>query len=247
VSTLHTPIRRGSEIEILLECPQLQIDSPTHVVVWRGIEERCAFLAKIPQSTNAESVFPIVVVSINGVPVGRIRFRLQHAAHNREHPHTNIGATNQGKLQRATAAQATLYRRAFVSYCNKDVGDVIRIVQGLRAGNPNLEFFQDIDTLRPGEVWRDEILDFIRRSDLFLLIWSSAARASKEVSTEIACALLQQKNSPLEHPDIMPIPIEGPPLPEPPEDLKGKLNFRDRLQWIKTAEDGARMSQERKD
>ena len=72
-----------------------------------------------------------------------------------------------------------MYRHAFLSYASENRIDVLRVAQGLRAANPRLTFFQDIDSLRPGDDWKAEIIHHIDACDLFLLFWSTPASKSE--------------------------------------------------------------------
>jgi hypothetical protein len=68
----------------------------------------------------------------------------------------------------------------------------------------------------------------IDECDLSLLFWSSAAKASEWVLKEAGYALNRQKGDPNAPPDIHPVIIEGPPVPEPPPELRHLL-FNDPL------------------
>ena len=106
-------------------------------------------------------------------------------------------------------------------------GMAVKSGSTLRLGDPEGPSF-------PGERWKQRVLDEIDRSDVFFLFWSSHARASQEVSNEIKHALKRQALSREDLPDIKPIVLEGPPPPEPPEELR-HLHFNDPLIYVLAA------------
>jgi hypothetical protein len=106
---------------------------------------------------------------------------------------------------------------------------MLKRAQGLKAGGTN--FFNDLLSLEPGERWEKRLYDEIDRCDVFFLFWSSHARASEWVMKETAHALARQAASPDGQPDIVPVIIEGPPSPAPPDSLKA-IHFNDGLIYI---------------
>jgi hypothetical protein len=75
--------------------------------------------------------------------------------------------------------------------------------------------------------------------DVFYLFWSTQAKDSKWVMQEIEYALARSAASPNGEPDIIPVIIEGPPPPTPPETLKD-IHFNDSLIYVLAGLDGAR-------
>ena len=92
-----------------------------------------------------------------------------------------------------------------------------------------LSYFQDILSLDPGDRWEHQLYRHIDSADLFLLFWSSAARESEWVSKEVRYALAR-KGSNDAPPEIMPVVIEEPWPPPPPE--LAHLHFGDHLLYI---------------
>ena len=122
--------------------------------------------------------------------------------------------------------EAIRYRRAFVSYSSQDRAEVLRRVQAFRIAG--LSVLQDVLDLKPGERWERALYHEIDVCDVFLLFWSHAAAASEWVAKEIAYALALKAGSDDRPPAIQPVPIEGPPVPPPPETLR-HLHFNDAL------------------
>jgi TIR domain len=94
-----------------------------------------------------------------------------------------------------------------------------------------LRYFQDVLDLEPGERWSDELERAIREADVFLLFWSSRAKASEWVRREVDFALACQAGDDLSPPEIRPVIIEGPPVIAPWEDL-AHLHFNDRVLYF---------------
>ena len=107
-----------------------------------------------------------------------------------------------------------------------------------------VEVFQDVLDLEPGQRWERELYRRIDECDVVLLFWSNAARDSEWVGREIDYALARQQrerraDDSADMPAIEPLPIEGPPIPAPPDKLK-HLHFNDAMLYVIAGEDGAR-------
>ena len=104
--------------------------------------------------------------------------------------------------------------------------------QGIRVSG--IDFFQDLLSLEPGDQWEKKLYEEIDKCDLFLLFWSTQGKCSPWVMKETAYALARQKKSAGKIPRIMPIIIEGPPPPSPPDELRD-IHFNDYLIYILAA------------
>ena len=89
-----------------------------------------------------------------------------------------------------------------------------------------IRFAQDILSLEPGDKWLPTLLAWIEQSDVFLLFWSSNAKESEWVETEWRHALQLGRQG-----FIRPIVIEGPPIPEPPPELRD-IHFGDKTLYL---------------
>jgi hypothetical protein len=79
-----------------------------------------------------------------------------------------------------------------------------------------IRYFQDLLSLDAGKEWEPLIYRYIDECDVFYLFWSTAAKKSKWVEQEVLHALKRKGDKVESPPEIMPIPIEGPPPVEPP-------------------------------
>ena len=64
--------------------------------------------------------------------------------------------------------------------------------------------------------------------DVFMLFWSTASKESKWVTKEVQYALARKGGDDSRPPEILPIMIEGPPVPLPNPEL-AHLHFNDKL------------------
>jgi hypothetical protein len=212
--SLGMEIERGTKLTLHLAAPGLEVDEPVQDVVWRGSPEAVQFGVTVPRSHSGGNIISTLSASLNGIPLGHIKFKVTIKS--------AIGATDFSELK-PSGISARHYRKAFISYASIDRNEVLKRVQML--SGLGITFFQDVLDLEPGTRWENEIQKHIDDCDLFLLFWSKASRQSTEVMKEIEYAL-QRKHDDSDPPEIMPIPIEGPPPVPPPESLK-HLHFND--------------------
>jgi hypothetical protein len=91
-----------------------------------------------------------------------------------------------------------------------------------------IRYFQDVLKLEPGDRWERKLYLYIDKSDLFLLFWSTKAKESEWVLKEVRYAIKRKGGDESAPPEMIPVIIEGPPVPEPPEEL-AHLHFNDYL------------------
>jgi hypothetical protein len=216
VQTLSTELAWGQRVEILFEGRGLGIDQERQSLTWRGQPSACQFTVSAPKDANGRTFHPRVLVLVDSVPVGSLTFSLKVS-------------------RKETAAielrgdRARRYSYAFLSYASPDRAEVLKRAQGLKAGGTN--FFNDLLSLEPGERWEKRLYEEIDRCDVFYLFWSSHAKTSEWVMKETAHALARQASSADGDPDIVPVIIEGPPTPTPPDSLKA-IHFNDSLIYL---------------
>ena len=89
---------------------------------------------------------------------------------------------------------------------------------------PQLDIFLDVDSLRSGRKWEQELWKVIPSSDVFYLFWSDNARRSEWVEKEWRCALNTRGID-----FIDPFPLASPEKVPPPPELASK-HFNDK--WL---------------
>lgn len=216
-SALDIRLRHGSKLTIMLSEPSLEIERPIQTLSWKGRLEGVNFVVRLP-AAQSEDLFPTVRVSVDDAIVGQVEFKLSIRSSAADSP-TNV-------LQSASPRR---YQRVFFSYSSKDRKKVLEIAQSYRAAG--VAFFQDILDLEPGTRWEKGLYREIDNCDLFLLFWSQSARDSEWVAKEVRYALERQNGSDDRSPDVVPLVLEGPPAPRPPEFLQ-HLHFDD---WMRFA------------
>jgi hypothetical protein len=225
VATLVTEIPRGTHVDILIGGRDLTVDEPLQTVIWRGRPCACQYLVTLPNTPIERTCNLRVTVLLDGAPVGSLRFALK--------VFSAVPAEAMADL-RIRGDTASRYRRAFLSYATPDRPEVLKRAQALRASH--IDFFQDFLSIGPGERWERRLYEEIDHCDLFLLFWSKSAAQSEWVLREAELAVARQNASPNEQPDIAPIILEGPPVPQPIPDSLKHLQFNDYLLYWMAAQ-----------
>lgn len=223
ITTLLLEVAEGQRVDIVLEAAGAVIDTPAQWLVWRGRPIACQFWLAVAADFSARSLAARVVVSVDRAPAGALRFVL---------PVADQAAASRPLEMKGDSARR--YSHAFLSYASPDRAEVLKRAQALKA--LGVSFFQDLLSLEPGQKWEKRLYEEIDRCDLFLLFWSSHAAASKWVVAETERALARQKSKDEALPDIVPIVLEGPPLPKVPENLKA-IHMNDWLRYVIAVEE----------
>jgi len=207
---LNLKVDKGDEVLFVLRVDGCEIDDPTQSIIWQGEIASVEFGVTVLDSFAGKKLMAKLQISVKGIPAGMIKFKIKVETDGLASPAENA------------AIQATNYKNAFISYASPDRNEVLRRTQMLSA--TGISFFQDIMQLKPGELWEQSLYKEIDKCDVFFLFWSSSAKNSKWVMEEYRYAQsLKSQGNAIE---IVPIPIEGPPAPEPPEELS-HLHFND--------------------
>jgi hypothetical protein len=218
--TLAMEIERGGTLSFDLELPGLEIEDPNQMLVWQGVPQAVQFGVRVPDALGPQSIIGTLRVSFAAVPIGHIKFHVEVVQEHTLRPRRDSEALGES---------ARFYRLAFVSYASQDRTEVLKRVQMLSI--VRIPFFQDVLDLEPGQRWERAVYRHIDESDLFLLFWSTAAKQSEWVRKEVQYALERKKGDAAAPPEIIPVPIEGPPPVPPPEELAA-LHFNDRLLYF---------------
>ena len=208
---LTRDVARGSKLAFHLLMPDLSVEEPIEELVWRGDTASVNFEVRVPSKIRVGRVTGVVSVSLDGIPVGKIRFLVEV---------TGLADRVSGSPAK-TENKAVTYENFFVSYASEDRPEVMKRVQML----PLLgqKFFQDILNLDPGDRWERKLYHLIDNSDAVLLFWSSNARKSEWVRRECRYAIEKKGLD-----SILPVVIEGPPSPLPWSEIDS-LHFGDKI------------------
>jgi predicted component of type VI protein secretion system len=214
--SLETAIERGSQLTFHLSMPTLKVTDPVQTLIWRGSIDSVQFAVDIPDDLKVGIQIGTVTISQYSVPIGQISFKLKLSV-------------DKNSQQPNIMGEAKAYKKAFISYASCDRNEVLKRVQML--SRLNIDFFQDLLSLKSGQRWEHEIFHNIDESDVFFLFWSSAAKASQWVMDEVSYAVKLKNGDDSNPPAIVPIIIEGPPPVRPPEEL-AHLHFNDYLMYL---------------
>jgi TIR domain/Carboxypeptidase regulatory-like domain len=215
-TVLDEKVERGSRLTFALQMLGMQVDEPVQVHKWKGDALEVSYIVLVPKDFPPGESFGKVIISLDGIPIGRLHFKTEIVS-----AATEVAAT------KPTAGQMTFYKTAFISYASKDRPEVLKRVQMLKA--QNIPFFQDMISLNPGDRWAKELYKNIDNCDVLYLFWSEAAKESEWVQKEVLYAYELSKDDAM--PDIIPIPIEGPPPVKPPDELNF-LHFNDEFIYL---------------
>jgi hypothetical protein len=189
----------------------------------------------VPPTQGPGNSIGKVTVYLEGTPIGHIRFKIQITAARPlratsatppTEPQPFVGSVALKPEPQPLGDEARRYKQAFVSYAMKDLNEVMKRVQMLERLHVN--FFQDLLNLEPGERWERKLYKHIDACDVFMLFWSTASKESKWVTNEVQYALARKGGDDSRPPEILPIMIEGPPVPLPNPEL-AHLHFNDKL------------------
>ncbi|MBC8426925.1 toll/interleukin-1 receptor domain-containing protein [bacterium] len=216
--TLDGDIQPGQELTFHMEAAGVSIDTPVRTMRWKGETYPVTYEIEVPADYPDPILIGRVRIACDHVPCGRVTFEI--AVTSRELAPDPQSATKDEvhRLKR--------YELAFISYATPDRSEVVKRLPMLTVAG--IEYRQDLLSLEPGDRWEERLYHYIDEADLFLLFWSSAAKTSEWVDREVEHALDRKGGRDENPPDIVPVIIEGPPVPEPPPKLC-HLHFNDSL------------------
>jgi hypothetical protein len=203
-------VAQGSTLSVRLKLEDLIIEDPEDTILWKGEIGKATFAIRTASDARLGSRSGLAEIYINGLRITRIYFIIQ------------IGRKSAEIDQIPTQEQR--YRTAFASYAKEDRYCVSLCIQGLIKGLPNMDIFWDVDSLRSGQKWEQELQRVIPLRDEFYLFWSANALKSKWVEMEWRYALSKRG---LDY--IDPFPLVSPDEVPPPKEL-ASLHFYDR--WV---------------
>ncbi len=184
--------------------------SETKSVVWQGSFTKCSFDYLVPAKLEEDELSCVAMLSVNGVPVGEMRF---------------VTAVVEYPRQWNPEIVSHKYQKVFISYSHKDEEKVKFLHQGLEIGG--IPHFFDRDYLKTGDVFPQVIRDYINSADLFILCWSENASQSEYVQKERLQALERAfpKVQPEKAAKLRIYPMSFNPHAELPIDMRDYYHF----------------------
>src|SRR4051812_18936197 len=96
--------------------------------------------------------------------------------------------------------------KVFVSYSRHDEA-LVKPLAGLLGAAADDAIFLDIESIKPGNLWKDEIERAMRTSSVFILCWCCESERSQFVQYEIRMALKGKEKR------LVPVLLCSTPLP----------------------------------
>lgn len=203
-------VSENAKIKIILHSPDIDIEEKEIIQEWQGDYLNFSFVVKLPKEYQKTQILFNATVYIDNIVATKLNFTVNSASHNQ---------------QKLNVIRKDI-TSAFVSYASQDRKKVASIVFGMKKIRPDLDIFFDVESLRSGDDWEEEIKNEVKNRDLLFLCWSHFAKKSEWVEKEWRFVL---ENKGLE--GIEPIPLELPHLCPPPKELSGK-HFNDVMLYV---------------
>lgn len=207
---LQCKLKKGDKVDVQLNVyGESLLMSDKKSVVWQGSFTKCSFDYFVPRDIDVDELSCVAILSVNGVPVGEMRF---------------ITRIVDAPRQLNPEIIAHKYNKVFISYSHQDESKVKFLHEGLTMGD--VPHFFDRSYLQPGDIFPKVIQDYINSADLFVLCWSENAAQSEYVQKERLQALgrafpqVKEMEAKLR---IYPMSIE--PHAELPSDMKNYYHF----------------------
>lgn len=208
---LQCKLRKGDMVGLQLNIyGETLLLSDKKSVVWQGSFTKCSFDYFVPKDINVDELSCMALLTVNGIPVGEMRF---------------ITRIVNAPRQLNTEVIAHKYNKVFISYSHQVEAKVKFLHEGLEVGA--VPHFFDRNYLKAGDVFPQVIKDYINSADLFILCWSENASKSEYVQKErlqaLKLAFPQVKPEQDAKLRIYPMSIE--PRTELPSDMKENYHF----------------------
>lgn len=211
--TLQAKLKKGDKVDVVLNIngERLLFNSSKSIVL-QGSFCKCAFDYLVPSDLDVDELSCSVNLYVNGAIVGEMLF-YTHIVDSPAQLNANVIAKPVKKL--------------FISYSHNDLKSAEKIAK-LYEGM-DVDVFFDKHRLKSGYIYSDEIFNFIRTADTFVLCWSENAAQSEYVEKERKAALeLAYPNfRPREDAQISIKPFNIQPYATPPNDMIEHYHFEE--------------------
>ncbi len=208
---LSLKLKKGDKVDVEFNVyGETCLASERKSIIWQGSFTKRSFDYFVPKDIDVEELSCVALLSVNGVPIGEMRF---------------ITRLFETPRQLNPEIIAHKYSKVFISYSHQDESKVKFLHEGLELGS--VPHFFDRKYLKAGDVFPQVIQDYINSADLFILCWSENASKSEYVQKERLQAL--ERAFPQVQPEnaaklrIYPMNIE--PRAELPIDMKNYYHF----------------------
>jgi hypothetical protein len=207
-SKSSTPIARETELTVIPYCESVTFNPERVSFKWVEDFHRADFRFKADSSLSGDATKGQITIYAGPLIIGTLKFAmlfkekvLQPVPDHEEH--------------------AKMYGKddVFISYSRKDT-EIARIFKTILTAT-GMDVFIDVDNLRSGQLWQDELLRRIDRAGIFQIFWSENYSQSENCRMEWEHAMKQNKGEGY----IRPVYWKSPLSPNPPDELS-KFNFQ---------------------
>jgi len=167
-------IQEGALITATPILPGFQFNPPSLSMAFYEDWQRFDFKLRAKDAPLHQAANGWITFSVEGVIVGDIPLSIY------------VSSEAQANVP-TTSANNKLYESIFCSYSRQDTVIIERVERAYKA--LGLEYLRDVESLRSGQHWSDELRALIDKADIFQLFWSPSAADSTYVRMEWEYAL----------------------------------------------------------
>jgi hypothetical protein len=209
-------LARGTEIAVVPTCDGITFNPERITLKWIEDLHRAEFRFSASKDLAGAAANLTITVYVGPLIVSTLKGGLLFD----EAGGAAAADTAANSAANTSAVSADLYKeeQIFVSYSHDDTPVVLACRDAYRALGYTVLI--DIDTLRAGEKWHDDLRRMIDRADIFQLFWSTHSAKSKFCQQEWEYALQRGRSN---EGFIRPVYWEKPLVP-PPDEL-AELHF----------------------
>jgi hypothetical protein len=173
----NSTLRKGSLVTLVPALPGFECNPTSITARWEEDAQCHEFRIRAATVAPGQAVNGAVTVLVSGVIMADIPLSIFVQ---QEGGRINV-------LDRFAGQEARRYRKIFASYSHRD-SEIVQLCRAATEATGD-RFLQDVDLLRSGQPWSDELMRAISEADLFQLFWSRAAAESQHVANEWHYAL----------------------------------------------------------
>jgi hypothetical protein len=205
MSDSATRIARGTEITIAPTCEGVVFNPERIAIKWMESYHRADFRFRAEKALANDAARGQIGIHVGPLLVGSVKFALLLSETEAE--------TAGDEMQ---SGRMYSQEEIFVSYSHKDSAIALACKKAYEALGFNVLI--DVDTLRAGQIWNEELMRMIDKATIFQLFWSENSSKSQYCRQEWEYALQRNREG-----FIRPVYWENP-APKPPEELS-KYHF----------------------
>jgi hypothetical protein len=207
-SQASAEVLRGTEITIVPSCNGVTFNPPTVSFRWMEDFHRAEFRFIADQSLSDDAAKGRIDIYVGPLIIGSLKFAMLFSG---KDIHDLASCEEHSKMYNKDDV--------FISYSRKDK-EVARAFKTVLEAT-GFDVFLDVDDIRTGQYWEDELRRRIERAKIFQIFWSQNYSESENCKAEWEYALKQNN----EEGYIRPVFWKNPLSPRPPDELN-KFNFK---------------------